>query len=153
MDIFKSASELMREQLGHDTIISLATCTENGVNVRNVDGYYKDGYVYVMTHICSQKMKEIKRKSNVAICKDLMGAQGIGENLGNPKAVSNGELREELKKVFFAFYDRHVNENDPGTCLLKIALTNAVVFSKDTKYIINYRNATATATPFVNDII
>ncbi|MGH4137088.1 hypothetical protein [Clostridium sp.] len=153
MDIFKSASELMREQLGHDAIISLATGTENGVNVRNVDGYYKDGYVYVMTHICSQKIKEIERKSNVAICKDLMCAQGIGENLGNPKSVSNGELREELKKVFFAFYDRHVNENDPGTCVLKIALTNAVVFSKDTKYIINYKNSTATVTPFANDII
>lgn len=153
MDIFKSATELMGEQLGHDAIISLATCTENGVNVRNVDGYYKDGYVYVMTYSRSQKMQEINRKSNVAICKDLMCAEGIGENIGNPKAESNGELREELKKVFVAFYDCHVNENDPGTCILKIALTNAVVFSKDTKYIINYRNATATAIPFVNDII
>lgn len=153
MDILKSATELMGEQLGYDAIIALATCTENGVNVRNVDGYYKDGSVYVMTHSCSQKMKEIDRKSNVAICKDLMCAQGIGKNLGNPKTESNGELREELKKVFFAFYDRHVNENDPGTCILKIVLTNAVVFSNDTKYIIDYKNATATAIPFVNDII
>ncbi|MDF2592826.1 MAG: hypothetical protein K0S75_2292 [Clostridia bacterium] len=32
-----------------------------------------------------------------------MCAQGIGENLGNPKAESNKELREELKKVFEAF--------------------------------------------------
>jgi len=153
MNIFKSATELMKEQLGHDVIMSLATCTENGVNVRNVDGYYKDGYVYVVTHSGSQKMKDIDRKSNVAICKDLMCAQGIGENLGNPKAESNGKLREELKKVFVAFYDRHVNENDPGTCILKIALTDAIVFSKDTKYTIDYKNVTATATPFVNDII
>jgi general stress protein 26 len=153
MGIFKSATELMKEQLGHDVIMSLATCTENGVNVRNVDGYYKDGSVYVVTHSCSHKMKDIYRKSNVAICKDMMCAQGIGENLGNPKAESNRELREELKKVFVAFYDRHANENDPGTCILKITLTNTVAFSKDTKYIIDYKNATATATPFVNDII
>jgi general stress protein 26 len=153
MDILKSATELMEYQLGHDVIMSLATCTENGVNVRNVDGYYKDGSVYVLTHSRSQKMKDIDRKSNVAICKDLMCTQGIGENLGNPKAESNRELREELKKVFIAFYDRHVNENDPGTCILKITLTNAVAFSKDTKYIIDYKNATATATPFVNDIV
>jgi uncharacterized pyridoxamine 5'-phosphate oxidase family protein len=78
--------------------MSLATCTENGVNVRNVDGYYKDGSVYVVTHNCSQKMKDINRKPNVAICKDLMCAQGIGESLGNPKEESNRELREELKK-------------------------------------------------------
>ncbi|MEG1254277.1 pyridoxamine 5'-phosphate oxidase family protein [Clostridium sp.] len=153
MDVFKSATELMKEQLGYDVIISLATCTENGVNVRNVDGYYKDGSVYVVTHSCSQKMKDIDRKSNVAICKDLMCAQGIGENLGNPKAKSNRELREELKKVFVAFYDRHVNEDDPETCILKITLTNAIVFSKDTKYITDYKNETATAIPFVNDII
>jgi len=153
MDIFKSATALMKEQLGHDVIMSLATCTEKGVNVRNVDGYYKDGFVFVVTHSCSQKMRDIERKSNVAICKDLMCAQGIGENLGNPKAESNKELREELKKVFEAFYDSHVNENDPGTCILKITLTNAVVFSKDTKYIIDYKNAIATAIPFINDII
>jgi hypothetical protein len=50
-------------------------------------------------------------------------------------------------------FDRHVNENDPGTCILKITLTNAVVFSKDTKYIVDYKNAIATAIPFINDII
>lgn len=153
MDIFKSATELMKEQLGHDVIISLATCTEEGVNVRNVDGYYKDGSVYVVTHNCSHKMKDIAKKSNVAICKDLMCAQGIGENLGSPIGESNKELREELKKVFVAFYDRHVNENDPGTCILKINLTNAVAFSKDTKYVIDYQNSSVTAIPFINDII
>lgn len=153
MDVFKTATELMKEQLGRDVIIALATCTENGVNVRNVDGYYKDGSIYVVTHNASQKMKEISQKSNVAICKDLMCAQGIGENLGNPKEESNKELREELRKVFVVFYDRHVDEDDPGTCILKIALTNAVTFSKDTKYIIDYKNATAAATPFINDII
>lgn len=153
MNIFQSAAELMREQLGQDVIIALATCTENGVNVRNVDGYYKDGSIYVVTHSSSQKMKDIERRANVAVCKDLMCAQGIGEYLGNPKEESNRQLREELKKVFSAFYDRHVDENDPGTCILKITLTDAVVFSKDTKYVIDYKNATAAATPFENDII
>lgn len=153
MDIYKSATELMKEQLGYDVIISLATCTENGVNVRNVDGYYKDGFIYVVTHNSSQKMKDIHRKCNVAICKDLMCAKGIGEDMGSPKAEANREIREELKKVFSAFYDRHVNEEDPGTCILKITLTNAVVFSRDTKYIIDYKNQSATAVPFVNDIM
>ncbi|MDF2700118.1 MAG: pyridoxamine 5-phosphate oxidase family protein [Haloplasmataceae bacterium] len=153
MDIYKSATELMKEQLGHDVIISLATCTENGVNVRNVDGYYKDGFVYVVTHSCSQKMIDISKNSKIAICKDLMSAQGIGKNLGNPKAESNRELRDELKKVFVAFYERHVYEDDPGSCILEITLTKAAVFSKDTKYTIDYQNETATATPFVNDII
>lgn len=153
MDIFESAMDLLKEQLGQDVVISLATCTENGVNVRNVDGYYKDGFVYILTHTGTHKMKEIEKNPNIAICKDLMCAQGIGENLGNPKEHSNRELREELKKVFYKFYDRHVNEEDPGTCILKITLSNAIAFSRDTKYVIDFKNAAATAFPFVNDII
>ncbi|HEX2925617.1 MAG TPA: pyridoxamine 5'-phosphate oxidase family protein [Ruminiclostridium sp.] len=153
MNNFESATAVMREQLGNDVVISLATCTEDGVNVRNVDGYYKDGFVYIITHTGTHKMKEIARNPNVAICKDLMCAQGIGENMGNPKEEPNKDLREELKRVFYQFYDRHVNEDDPGTCILRITLINAVAFSSDTKYVIDYKNAAATAAPFVNDII
>lgn len=110
MNTFESATELMKEQLGHDVVIALATCMDKGVNVRTVNGYYKDGVVYVVTYTSSQ------------ICKDLMCAQGIGENLGNPKEEKNEALRKELREVFVAFYDRHINENDPGSCILKITL-------------------------------
>lgn len=153
MNTFESATELMKEQLGHDVVIALATCMDKGVNVRTVNGYYKDGVVYVVTYTSSQKMKDIDKKSNVAICKDLMCAQGIGENLGNPKEEKNEALRKELREVFVAFYDRHINENDPGTCILKITLIAAVAFSANTKYIIDYENKTATETPFVNNIV
>ncbi len=153
MNTFKSATELMTEQLGHDVVISLATCKGNGVNVRNVNGYYKDGSFYVITHMSTHKMKEIEEKYNVAICKDLMCAQGIGENLGNPKIEQNLALTKELQEVFIAFYNLHVNEDDTGTCILKITLTSAVVFSTNTKYVIDYENGTATQTPFINDIV
>lgn len=153
MDTFAAAAGLMQEQFGCDVIIALATCTENGVNVRNVNGYYKDGAMYVVTHSASQKMRDIERKGDVAVCKDLMCAHGIGENLGSPKKEANRELRDELKTVFCAFYDRHVNEDDPGTCILKIILTDAVAFSKDTKYLIDFTKKTATAIAFVNDIV
>lgn len=153
MNSFESATNLMEEQFGHDVIMALATCLEDGVSVRNVDGYYKDGAVYVMTHASTHKMKEISKKSKVSICKDLMCAQGIGENLGNPKAEKNKTLRKVLKEVFALFYDRHVYEDDPETCILKISLTSAVAFSADTKYVIDYLNKTAIDIPFINDIV
>lgn len=153
MKSFKAATELMNQQLGHDVVISLATCKENGVNVRNVDGYYKDGSVYVVTHISTQKMKDIAKTSSVAICKDLMCAQGMVENIGNPKVEENKIITKELREAFVSFYDRHVNEDDPGTCILKITLTSAVVFNSNTKYSIDYVNETATETPFINDIV
>jgi general stress protein 26 len=153
MNIFKAATELMKQQLGHDVVISLATCKEKGVNVRNVDGYYKDGSVYVVTHMSTQKMKDIDKTSSVAICKDMMCAQGIGENIGNPKAEENRIITKELRAAFVSFYDRHVNEDDPETCILKITLTSAVVFNVNTKYYIDYENETVTETPFINDIV
>lgn len=153
MNTFESATGLMKEQLGHDVIISLATCAEDGVSVRNVDGYYKDGAVYVVTHMFTQKMKDITRNPHVAICKDLMCAKGFGENLGNPKEEQNEGLTKELREIFVAFYDRHVNEDDPGTCILKITLISAVAFNATTKYVIDYENGTATETPFINDIV
>jgi hypothetical protein len=78
-------------------------------------------------------------------------AFGAAENLGNP--VNNPALRQELRDVFISFYDRHVNESDPGTCILKINLTFAAAFSDDAKYIIDYQAHTAEKFPFVNDIV
>lgn len=153
MSTFENADTLLTQQLGSDVFMALATRTEDGVNVRIVDGYYKSGSIYVVTYEASHKMQEIKADRHVAVCKDLMCAQGIGINLGNPRLAQNKALRDELKDVFSAFYDRHVNEDDPLTCILEIQLTNAVAFSKDTKYMIDFINKTATSTPFVNDIV
>lgn len=153
MNTFDNADTLLTQQLGSDVVMALATRTQDGVNVRNVDGYYKNGRIYVVTYEGSHKMQEIKADRQVAVCKDLMCAQGIGANLGNPRLAHNKALRDELKDVFAAFYDRHVNEDDPLTCILEIQLTSGVAFSKDTKYMIDFINKTATSTPFVNDIV
>lgn len=153
MDSFEKATDVMRQQLGSDVIIALATRTQTGVNVRNVDGYYRNGCVYVVTYEASHKMQDILCDPHVAICKDLLCAQGIGKNLGNPTQENNRDLTEELKEVFSAFYDRHVNEADPKTCILEIQLTSAVAFTKDTKFCIDFDARTATEIPFVNDII
>lgn len=152
MNSFSNAIAVMTRQFGKDVTIALATRTENGVNVRTVDGFYKDGCFYVMTYEASRKMREIMQDPHVAVCKDLMCAQGIGKNLGNPKQEKNRELRNELKEVFSAFYDRHVDEDDPLTCILEIRLTFAAAFTKDTKYVIDYVSKTADEIPFVNDI-
>jgi general stress protein 26 len=152
MSAFSAAIEYITHQFGKDVVIALATRTETGVNIRTVNGYYKDGCFYVMTYEASHKMREITRDPHVAICKDLMCAQGTGKNLGNPLLEKNRELRNELKEVFSAFYSRHVDENDPLTCILEIRLTSAAAFTRDTKYLIDYVNGTAQEIPFVNDI-
>lgn len=151
MNAFVSACEVMDQQFGRDTVLSLATGTGNEISVRVVNGYYRNGFMYVTTHTATRKMKEVSQNPHVAVCKDLFSARGFGENIGSPK--DNRALADELRVIFSAFYDRHVDEDDPGTCILRIALTDAVVFTDDTKYTIDFAAKSAVGIPFRNDII
>lgn len=148
MNIFSDACKLMEEQFGQDTIMSLATCVDNNVSVRIINAYYKNGVIYITTHNSSLKMKQIEKNSNVALCKDLFNAAGTATNIGHPTLKKNKEIRDELKKVFCAFYDKHVDENSAGTCILKVNLIKAVAFDKENKYVIDFINETANKTSF-----
>ncbi len=55
--------------------------------------------------------------------------------------------------MFCAFYDRHVNEADPNTCLLKVTLSDAVVFTSDARYLVDFTARAAEKQAFVNDIV
>jgi hypothetical protein len=153
MSDFETAIELMKVQLGHNVEIPLATCFNGGTSMRIVNGYYKDAAIYVMTHTSTHKMQEININPNISICKNLLQAWGIGENIGNPKEQKNKEISKELRKVFISFYGLHINEDDSGCCILKIRLTEAVVFNEEAKYIINYSSSTAIQIPMKADVI
>ncbi len=153
MTDFEAVCQLLNAQMGRDVTISLATCADDELSVRTVDGYYRDCAVYVLTHASSRKMRDIMKNPKVAICRNLLQATGIGKNLGHPKEDWNKRLIPELKQVFSLFYDSHVNEADPGTCILKIVLIQATVFGSNVKYVVNFSTHSATKYPFHNDIV
>ena len=153
MDIYSEAIAVMDEQFGHDVVMTLATVNGSQANVRSVNAYYRDGAFYITTYDLSSKMKEIAANPSVALCHSLFVAHGRGTNLGNPLAAGNETLRDELRQACCAFYDRHVNESDPHTCILRVDLTDAVVFTENAKYAIDLSGKTAEKTPFVNDIV
>lgn len=129
------ALEIMVERFGHDTLISLATIDGNRPAVRTVNSYYEDGAFYTVTNALSNKMKQIKDNQVVAICGEWFTAHGIGENLGYVREERNAEIMAKLRTVFSEWYDNgHINENDPNTCLLRVRLTDAVLFNQGTKY-------------------
>ena len=78
----QETEEIMAERFGKDTVIALAT-TENGVPyVRYVNAYYENGSFYVITHMLSNKMKQIEKNPTVAIAGEWFTAHGNGINLG-----------------------------------------------------------------------
>lgn len=153
MNYFNESLDVLNEFYGHDVAMPLATINDDKPNIRVVNTYYKDACFYIATYSLSNKMKEISENPNVALNHNLFVAHGYGKNLGNPLRPQNKALRDELKKVFYAFYDRHVDEKDENTCILKVTLTDAIVFAHDYKYIIDFKNKTSTRQDFIVDIV
>ena len=133
------AHAVMNECFGHDTLIALATAKGSAPSVRTVDSLYDDGSFYVVTHVCSGKMQQIATNPSVAICGDWFTAHGVGENLGHILAPENAAIADRLRAAFASWYQNgHVNEQDPGTCILRIRLTDGVLFSNGVRYDIRF---------------
>ena len=130
---------IIQERFGKDSLIALATVDGDFPAVRTVNTVYIDGAFYVVTYALSGKMKQIAKNPTVAICGDWFTAHGVGENLGHVLLEENQSIMEKLRTAFSAWYNNgHTNEADPNTCLLKIRLTDGVLFSHGTRYDIEF---------------
>ena len=133
--------QIMDERFGCDTLLSVATVEEGKPSVRIVDAYYEKGAFYVVTHALSNKMRQIAENPDVAVCGEWFTAHGIGENLGHVKDERNAEIMSRVRAVFAEWYDNgHTDEDDPNTCLLRIRLTDGVLFHHGTRYDIDFRD-------------
>lgn len=129
---------LMDERFGHDCIIALATTDEGLPYVRNVNAYYENGAFYVVTYALSNKMNHIAKNPTVAIAGDWFTAHGTGKNLGFVGKDENRDIMAKLKEVFSAWINAHTNLEDENTCLLRIQLTDGILFSHGTRYDIDF---------------
>ena len=130
---------ILSDRFGKDSLIALAT-VENGIPyVRTVDAVYIGGAFYVVTYALSGKMQQIAKNPTVAISGEWFTAHGIGENLGHVLLPENRAVMDILRKAFAAWYNNgHTNEADPNTCLLKITLTDGVLFADGIRYAIEF---------------
>ena len=93
----------------------------------------------MVTHALAGKMQQIGQNPVVAISGEWFTAHGIGENLGHVLLPENKAIMEILRAAFAAWYDNgHTNEADPNTCLLKITLTDGVLFANGIRYDIDF---------------
>jgi len=131
----EQTNTILTDRFGKDSLIALATSTGNMPSVRTVDAVYMDGAFYVVTYALSGKMQQIRENPRVAVSGDWFTGHGIGENLGHVLLEENREVMGILRRAFAAWYDNgHTNEADPNTCLLKIRLTDGVLFADGVRY-------------------
>lgn len=130
---------ILAERFGKDSLIALATVEDGAPSVRTVNAVYIDGAFYVVTHGLSGKIRQIAKDPAAAICGDWFTAHGVGENLGHVLREENRAVMEKLRAAFAAWYGNgHVDEADTNTCLLRIQLTDGVLFSHGTRYDVDF---------------
>ena len=128
--------EILNERFGKDSLMALATVDENGKPwVRTIDAiFYKDSF-YMITYALSNKVKHIEENPSIAISGEWFSGHAIGENLGHVQLESNKEIADRLRAAFAEWYDNgHTNEDDPNTIILKMKLTDGILFSHGTRY-------------------
>lgn len=135
----EKTQKILNERFGKDSLISVATVSGGKPYVRTVDAYYENGCFYVVTYALSNKMLHIKENPSAAICGDWFTAHGTGENLGYVLSEENKPLMEKLREIFKEwYYNGHTNESDPNTCILRIKLTDGVLFDNGVRYDIEF---------------
>ena len=135
----KTINRILTERFGKDSLMALATVEDGIPHVRTVDAVYIDGAFYVVTYSLSGKMQQIAKNPTVAVSGEWFTARGVGENLGHVLLPENREIMDILRGAFAAWYGNgHTNEADLNACLLKITLTDGVLFSDGTRYDIDF---------------
>ena len=130
---------LLLEHFSKDSLISLATSIENVPYVRTVDAFYNNDAFYVLTHALSGKMKQVEKNPIVAISGEWFTAHGRGINLGWFGSDENKAIAEKMRIVFADWIDNgHSNLEDKNTVILRIELTEGVLFSDGTRYEIDF---------------
>ena len=135
MTDYEQTLAILDQRFGRDRMISLATSVGDLPSVREVNGYYQDGSFYIITHALSGKMQQIALNPRVALSGEWFSGHGLAENLGHVLKEENRELISTLRQVFSSWYHNgHVDETDPNTCILRVRLTDAVLWKDGVRY-------------------
>ena len=135
----QAALDVMNERFGKDSLIALATLDGTRPSVRTVDALYMDGAFYVITHALSGKMQQIAVNPAVGVSGEWFTGHGVGENIGHVCAEKNQAIAGKLRAAFASWYQNgHTNEADPNTCILRIRLTDGVLFAEGKQYDIQF---------------
>lgn len=131
--------EIMDRRFGRDQLIAVATVDGDTPCVRTVNAYYEDGAFYVVTYALSGKMQQLAKNPKIGVCGEWFTAHGTGENIGHVRAAENSEIMSKLRTAFQEWYGNgHVNEEDPNTCILRIRLTDGVLFDHGERFDIDF---------------
>lgn len=126
--------QIMRERFGKDSLLALATVEDGIPYVRTVDAYYEDGAFYIVTHGKSNKMRQLGKNPVTALSGEWFSGHGEAADLGFFGDPANARLAETLRNVFSGWINNgHSDLHDVNTRILRVRLTDGVLFSNGTR--------------------
>lgn len=127
---------ILTERFSKDSLMALATVDEKGMPwVRTIDAIFVEDSFYTITYALSNKVIHINNNPKVAISGEWFSGHGLAENVGHIKSDKNKEIANKLRTAFASWYDNgHTNEEDPNTIILKIKITEGILFKDGTRY-------------------
>jgi general stress protein 26 len=143
---YENAIAIMNERFGKDNLIGVATTDGTRLYNRMVDAFFYDGAFYVSTYTLSNKMQQIDKHPEVAICAvDWFSGHGVAKNLGWVLAPENAEIRLKVREAFADWYDHANNEQDKNCCILELRLTDGMLIKDHhaIRYLVDFTNKTA----------
>lgn len=152
MIMYDKSLEVLENLFTKDCTFMLATSTEDKPSLRVVDTYYENGVFWIVTYATSQKVKEIEKNPNIALCNNFYKFRGKAYNTGHPLDKNNQEIREKLIKVFEPWYFAHNNENDENMCYVKVIPESGFFHKDGTGYEVDFLQKTAKDIPFAPSI-
>lgn len=141
---FDRAKEVMQENFGHVVEMCLASCVDNKVSVRDLNTYYNDGKLYVLSKAGNSLMHDIAINPRVGLCHGSHNIYGTAKSLGHPLEAKNSALRKILKRQFSLNYDEYVTEHDKEMRIVEITVTQAETYSRFHRYEIDFEKGEAT---------
>ena len=141
--VYTRGLEVLEENFGHVVEMSLGSAADGEVAVRDVNAYYADGKMYVLSKTTNTFMHHIAKCANVGLCHGSHNLQGVARSLGHPLDEANAELRKRLKKQFSLNYDEYVTENNPDMRIVEITITKAETYTRYHRYDIDLVNKCA----------
>lgn len=135
MKIDSDAAKILAERFGKDNLIALATVEDGIPQVRAVNAYYEEGAFYVITYGKSNKMRQLAQNPVAAIAADWFTCHARGESMGWFGKPENRTIAERLRRAFAEWIDNGHNDfADENTCILRLEITDGVLFNHGTRY-------------------
>ena len=116
-----AVERVLLERFGGDSVVALATVEDGMPYCRSVNAHYEGGCFYVVTHVRSNKMRQIAKEPMVALSGEWF--------------AGHGRAAARLRRAFSAWLGNgHTDPNDPDTHILRIALTDGVLLRHGVRY-------------------